>query len=62
MKAGKLREADPDVAARHLLGLLESELFEIFMLRIQEKIGKKEIHSVTARAVEVFMAAYGRQP
>jgi len=59
MQDGKLRQADPDIAARHLLGLLESEIFELFMLRIQEKLDKKEIEAITRRAVEVFMAAYG---
>ncbi len=61
METGALREANPRVAARHLLGLLESEIFEVFILRMQEKITGKEIAAVTGRAVDVFMAAYGPQ-
>ena len=59
MQAGMLREADPQIAARHLLGLLESEIYELFILKVQEKIGKKELEQIVIRAVDVFMAGYG---
>ncbi|MEA5098398.1 MAG: TetR/AcrR family transcriptional regulator, partial [Burkholderiaceae bacterium] len=36
MKAGQLREADPDVAAAHLRGLLESEIHERRLLGVEE--------------------------
>lgn len=62
MQDGKLLQADPGIAARHLFGLLESEIFELFMLRVQEKLGKKEIEAVTTRAVDVFLAAYRSGP
>ncbi len=62
MQSGALRAANPNIAARHLLGLLESEIFEVFILRMQEKISRKEIEQVTERAVTVFMAAYGPIP
>ncbi len=58
MESGKLRNANPLVAARHLLGLLESEVLEIFLLRIQENISKKQIDEVVERAIDVFMRAY----
>lgn len=60
MQAGKLRECDAHIAALHLLGLLESEIYEVFMLRVQEKLGKKELELIVTRAVEVFMAGYGK--
>lgn len=59
MQSGMLREANPAVAALHLLGLLESEIFEASILKRQEKISRKKIEQVTERAVEVFMTAYG---
>lgn len=60
MQAGKLEDRDPHIAARHLLGLLESEIYELFMLKVQDKLGKKEMELIVTRAVDVFMAGYGR--
>lgn len=59
MTQGKLRDADANVAARHLHGLLEAELFERYMFFVQETITEAEIEGCTQRAIEVFMAAYG---
>lgn len=61
MAQGKLRQADPQVAARHLYSLLESELLERFLFQMLGEVSAEEIANVTARAVEVFMAAYGPQ-
>ncbi|MBT1075431.1 TetR/AcrR family transcriptional regulator [Geobacter grbiciae] len=60
MGLGRLRQADPVVASRHLLSLLESELMERFLFQVLDKVSDAEIKQVTDRAIDVFMAAYGR--
>lgn len=63
MKRGQLRQADPIVATRHLHSLLEAELLERFLFQLLGEVNSEEIKAVTARAIDVFMAAYGpRQP
>lgn len=63
MKLGKLQQADPVVATRHLHSLLESELLERFLFQLLGEVSIEEIKASTARAIAVFMAAYGpRQP
>jgi AcrR family transcriptional regulator len=61
MHAGKLRLADPRVAACHLFGLLDAELVEPILLRVREPASPEEITEVVARAVSVFLAAYAPQ-
>ncbi len=59
MKLGKLQQADPIVATRHLHSLLESELLERFLFQLLGEVSIEEIKAVTARAIDVFMGAYG---
>jgi len=59
MSLGKLRQADPGVATQHLYSLLESELMDRFLFQLLGEVSPEEIKAVTARAVDVFMAAYG---
>jgi Transcriptional regulator len=59
MSQGKLRQADPVVATKHLHSLLEAELIDRFLFQLSGAISTEEIKEVTARAIEVFMAAYG---
>lgn len=59
MDAGQLRRADPNVAAAHFRGLLESEVFEPGLFNARADLLPDEIAAVVQRAVEVFMAAYG---
>lgn len=59
MERGKLKSADPVVATRHLHSLLESELLERFLFQLLGEVSSQEIKAVTARAIDVFMAAYG---
>lgn len=61
MKDGALREADPKVAALHYFALLDAELAEPVTLRVREPASDAEIAEIVARAVEVFLAAYGRR-
>jgi AcrR family transcriptional regulator len=59
MDAGKLRQADPAVAVAHLIGLLESELEEMFYRSEILPLDPAYVDRITTRAVTVFMAAYG---
>lgn len=62
MGRGKLRRADPAVVTRQLYALLEAELIDRFLFQLPGAVGPDEIRGVTARAVAVFMAAYGPEP
>jgi AcrR family transcriptional regulator len=62
MEKGKLRQCDPVVATLHLRGLLESELLDGFIFRIESDIGPERIKGIVERAVAVFMAGYGPTP
>lgn len=59
MDAGKLRQADPMIAAAHLTGLLESELIEMLYRTDLPTPEPERIEGITMRAITVFMAAYG---
>jgi len=59
MERGKLRRAEPRIAALHLLGLLESEWNMLFLCRVRESVSPEEISASVDRAVEVFLRAYG---
>ncbi|WP_319240105.1 TetR/AcrR family transcriptional regulator [uncultured Propionivibrio sp.] len=59
MSDGRLRRADPLVATRHFIGLLEAELLEPFLHHQLGEVDDAQIRAVTARAVDVFMAGYG---
>lgn len=61
MSAGKLRKAAPDIAARHLTGLLESELLDRFLYQLPGEISTSDIENCTARAIDVFLAAYAAE-
>ena len=58
MKSGQLREADPGVAALHLRGLLESEVRERTLLRVEETLSDSRVTQVVENAIVVFLAAY----
>lgn len=58
MEKGLLRRADPHITGLHLNALLQAELTDRFLFRQQESVSEEEVRQVTARAVEVFMAAY----
>lgn len=59
MELGKLRRGDPEIMTRQLYALLEAELIDRFLFQLLGEISAEEIRAVTARAVAVFMAAYG---
>ena len=59
MDQGKLRQADPHVAGLHLKGLLEAEWLEPFLFQSLTEPNADQVRTTVARAVAVFMAAYG---
>jgi hypothetical protein len=58
MHKGRLRVADPAVAARHLMSLLDSETVSPCLLGIQGPLTRKELREATRRAVQVFIRGY----
>lgn len=60
MKRGFLRTADPNVAAIHLLSLLESELQMRAMLGVITSVKPTAVKAVVRRALDVFLSGYGR--
>ena len=61
MAQGKLRDANSaSVAAWHLYGLLDAELFRRCFLCVQETVTEEEIIGCVQRAIAVFMGAYGK--
>ena len=61
MNSGKLKAADPFVAAQQLFALLEAELLKASLLQQLGEVSPERIRELTARAVKVFMAAYGTE-
>jgi len=62
MAAGRLRQADADAAADHLVGLLQSEVVPRLLLGLIDKVSRAQLKQVVARAVEVFLRAYAAEP
>lgn len=59
IECGQLRPCDTAVATYHLRGLLESELIDNLIFRLDEPLGQEYVRAVVGRAIAVFMAAYG---
>jgi hypothetical protein len=58
MERGQLRRDDPEVAAAHLCGLLESELLLKFLLHALDNVPPTQLESIARRAMRAFVAAY----
>ena len=59
MASGTLRRDDPQLAAEHLRGLLEAEIFEPLLLHARDDTPEEKEVSVAAdRAVAAFLRAY----
>ena len=58
-RAGSLRIADPELAARQLLDLLKGDLHLRLLIGVTDKVDAREIEQHVGQAVELFMAAYG---
>jgi AcrR family transcriptional regulator len=61
MKRGTLRVADSNIAAIHLLSLLESELLQRVLLGVMDTVKPESLDGVVRRAVDVFLAGYKRR-
>lgn len=59
IERAQLRPCDPVVATFHLRGLLESELLDTLIFRVDGAISAERIKAAVERAIAVFMAAYG---
>lgn len=59
MNEGRLRRADPWVAAMHFKGLLEQDLFDRRLLGAVAQIDQATIERAARDAADVFLRAYG---
>ena len=59
MEEGRLRRSDPWVAAMHLKGLLEQDLFDKRLLGAVAEIDAATIERAARDAADVFLRAYG---
>jgi AcrR family transcriptional regulator len=58
MQKGRLRSADPTVAAIHLMSLLDSETVTPSLLGLQGLLSRRELRDVTRRALQTFLGGY----
>lgn len=56
---GKLRSADTQIAATHLIALLKAETMDPLLFGAREITELPPIHDVVSRAVDIFLRAYG---
>jgi AcrR family transcriptional regulator len=61
MRRGQLRTADAQIAAMHLLSLLESEFMQRALLGVLKPVKSEAINGAARRAVEVFLSGYNRR-
>ncbi|MGC6390043.1 TetR/AcrR family transcriptional regulator [Ewingella sp. S1.OA.A_B6] len=59
MVAGNMRAADPKIAARHLIALLESETVFPCLMGIRAELSNIELKGAVQRAIETFLGGYG---
>ncbi|AQW32449.1 TetR/AcrR family transcriptional regulator [Ralstonia syzygii subsp. celebesensis] len=59
MAAGALKRRNTEIAAAHLHALYEAEFVEMCLLGVPVDISPNRVAEGVARAVDVFMAAYG---
>lgn len=58
MDAGRLKKADPSIAAMHLLALLGAEATQRILMGAMPSPTRQQIKQMVVRAVTVFIAAY----
>jgi hypothetical protein len=59
MREGKLRRADPWVAAMHFKGLVLQDLLERHLLGATKTVDPKEMESAAKQAADAFLRIYG---
>lgn len=62
MEAGELRREDPDMMAKYFLDLCMSDLHQRRLWNVTPDPAPEEIAANVARAVSIFMAAFGATP
>jgi AcrR family transcriptional regulator len=60
IQAGQLRQCDTQIAADHLHALLEAEFHDKRLFSVVAVPSQKEIAAAVERALDVFLAAYGK--
>ena len=61
MAEGKLRRADPWLAAMHFKGLLLQDLLERQLLNAAKQVKPKEIEAAVRQGVDAFLRIYGNE-
>ena len=61
MAEGKLRRADPWLAAMHFKGLVLQDLLERQLLGAARSIDPKEIEAAAKHAADAFLRIYGSE-
>jgi AcrR family transcriptional regulator len=59
MEAGRLKQADAAVAAKHLMALLGAEVLQPILMGAMAPPARQKQKQMVERGVEVFLAAYG---
>jgi AcrR family transcriptional regulator len=62
MDQGRMRRADPQVAALQLRALLEAEVGDAGLLNARPEPGPAQIKAIVKRAISAFMLVYGPKP
>ena len=62
MRAGRLRQADPDVAAGHFFALCQTPSCMKRRLQLLPAMSPGEVELLVSGAVQVFLHSYGRAP
>jgi hypothetical protein len=60
VKAKQIKSTDTNVAAKHLVYLIKSEVEDELLFGILKEIGGEQVKAMVKRAIDIFMAAYKR--
>jgi len=58
IEAKKIRSADTNVAAKHLIAIIKSEVEDELLYGVVNTIDNEQIKAIVKRAIDVFYAAY----
>ncbi len=61
MAEGKLRRADPWLAAMHFKGLVLQDLLERQLLNAAKRVDPKEVEAAVKHGVDAFLRIYGNE-
>jgi hypothetical protein len=61
MNDGKLRRADPWLAAMHFKGLVVQDLLERQLLNAAKRTEPKEVEAAARQAADAFLRIYGTE-